>query len=82
MKSMNKTNFFTIFVAVVMAITTTSCLDPLDSADGMPDVSAVPHSSDPMILDLLCQTGELDIILDQFAFGLILRGKTLYALFN
>ena len=35
MKFINKTKFFTIFVAVVMAITTfTSCLDPLDSANG------------------------------------------------
>gem|GEM_PF-569961 len=72
MKSINKTKIFAIFAAVLMAIATTSCLDPLDSVDGMVNVSIAPHGMEPVIWDLMCQTGELDILFDRFAFALAL----------
>jgi len=73
MKNINKTKLFTIFVAVVMAITATSCLDPLDSVDGMPNASVAPLSLsiNPAVWEDMCRVGEINPILDRFSHELM-----------
>jgi len=71
MKNINKTKIFSIFVAVVIAITATSCLDPLDSVDDMSNVNIATRNIDPAIWDMMCERGELNPILDHFSFMLM-----------